>query len=211
MGTNQPPTNLPPIITIFAIDPIAAEGTNWCNWYSNTPSALGGTNTATFIVRRTGATNDPLTVPYHIGGSASNGVDYVTLPGSVTIPAGEHSARIVVVPIDDAIPECTGTVILSLVEPTAAPAPYLVGWPPKAAAIIIDNDARPPGTTNLCDGVFHLCFPVTAGLPYRLDCSLDMIHWVPIGTNISTDVGVHFADPESQDYPNRFYRVVPLQ
>lgn len=211
MGTNEPPTNLPPVVTIFAVDPIAAEGTNWCNWYSNTPTALGGTNTATFLVRRTGATNDPLTVPYHIGGSASNGVDYVTLSGSVTIPAGEHSARIVVVPIDDTLPECTETVILSLIEPASAPAPYLVGWPPKAAAIIIDNDAKPPGTTTLCDGVFHLCYLVAAGVPYRLDCSLDMIHWVPIGTNTATDVGVHFADPESQDYPNRFYRVVPLQ
>jgi len=83
--------NPPPVVNIVARDPFASEGTNF--W---------GTNTATFVVRRSDGTNTDLTVFYDIGGTASNGVDYVALPGSVTIPAGRHSARIVVVPLDDA-------------------------------------------------------------------------------------------------------------
>ena len=211
LGTNPPPTNLPPVVTIFAIDPIAAEGTNWCRWYSNSTSVLPAcfpTNTATFLVRRSGSTNAGLDVTYAIGGSASNGVDYAALSGSVTIPAGERSARITIYPIDDTIAECTESVILKLVQPTNVPPAYLVGWPPKAAAIIVDNDQPLPGTSLLCDGTFHLCVPSTNGFNYRLECSLDLIHWLAVGTATVTDLGVHFVDPESQDFPTRFYRVV---
>jgi len=212
-GTNPPPTNLPPVITIFASDPIASEGTNFCRWYSNStgilPYQFPCTNTATFVVRRTGPTNHSLTINYAIGGSASNGVDYVAIPGSVTIPAGEHSARITIVPIDDTIPECTETVILGVLQPTNLPPEYLVGWPGKAAAIIVDNDQPPPATTTLCDGTFHLIFPAPTGFNYRIECSLDMVHWVTIGTNTVSDVDVHFAEAESQGFPNRFYRVIP--
>src|SRR6185503_10804230 len=57
-GTNTPPTNLPPVVTIFAVDSIAGEGTNCSRWYSNSyPTPFPCTNTATFVVRRSGATN----------------------------------------------------------------------------------------------------------------------------------------------------------
>jgi hypothetical protein len=199
------------VVTIFASDPIASEGTNFCRWYSNSilPFAFPCTNTATFIVRRSGPTNSSLTLNYSIGGTASNGVDYLSIPGSVTIPAGERSARIVIFPIDDSIPECIETIILGLLEPTNIPPSYRVGWPGKAAAIIVDNDQPPPGTTTLCDGNFHLFYPAPTGFNYRLECSLDLVHWLPIGTNTVSDIDVHFVEPDSQEFPNRFYRVVP--
>jgi hypothetical protein len=211
-GTNPPPTNLPPVVTIFAVDPIAAEGTNWCRWYSNSTSPLPDsscTNTATFLVRRAGSTNASLTISYAIGGTASNGVDYLALPGSVTIPAGERSARITIYPVDDSLTECFETVILGLRQPTNLPPAYVVGWPSRAAAIIVDNDRPLPDTRWLCDGIFHLCVPATNGFNYRLECSLDLIHWLPVGTAVVTDLGVHFVDPESQDFTSRFYRVMP--
>jgi len=122
-GTNfPPPTNLPPIVTITAPDAFAAEGTN-C-WGTTTTDPIirtnpvpCGPNTATFVVRRSGPTNSALTVVYAIGGTASNGVDYATLPGFVTIPAGERGARIVVTPIDDSEVEGPETVVLSLQIP----------------------------------------------------------------------------------------------
>ena len=49
-------------VTIHATDPLAREG---------------GVDTGTFTVRRTGPTNVPLAVFYHLSGSAFNGVDYV--------------------------------------------------------------------------------------------------------------------------------------
>ena len=57
-----------------------------------------------FTIRRDGPTNASLTVTYDLGGTASNGVDYVELPGTATIPAGEQSTLISVVPIDDGPP-----------------------------------------------------------------------------------------------------------
>ena len=38
-----------------------------------------------------------------------------------------------------------------------------------------------------------------------------MKHWLPVCTNTVTDLGVHFADPETDDFPARFYRMVPEQ
>ncbi|MBV9128168.1 MAG: hypothetical protein JO117_08795, partial [Verrucomicrobia bacterium] len=47
-----------------------------------------------FTIARSGAVNAPLEVFYQVGGSAVGGVDYATLPASVTIAAGEHSATL---------------------------------------------------------------------------------------------------------------------
>jgi hypothetical protein len=209
-GTNPPPpTN--PIVTIFASDPIASEGTNFWHWETNhnCTNCPARTNTATFIVKRSGPTNASLTVAYEIRGSASNGVDYVAIPDAVTIPAGERSARITITPIDDTLVEPTETVILRLVQPTNAPPAYLVGWPGKAEAIILDNDSVPPSTGSLKDGSFHVNIPAVDGFGYQLQCSEDLIHWLPVGDSSVLDGGVHFADPEAKDFPQRFYRVVP--
>src|ERR1043166_2602156 len=145
-GTNvPPPTNLP-VVTIVATDPFASEG------------GSNGVNSATFAVHRSGPTNSSLLVSYRIGGTASNGVDYATLPGFVTIPAGERAARIVITPIDDKIAEGPETVVLSLAIPPSPlavinpPPPYVIGFPGRAAAVIADNDRERPPTCCLSDG-----------------------------------------------------------
>lgn len=51
-----------------------------------------------FTVTRTGSTAAPLTVAYTTRGSATPGVDYTALTGTVLIPAGLASANILVVP-----------------------------------------------------------------------------------------------------------------
>jgi len=220
--TNQPPTNLPPIVTIVAIDPVAAEGTNCWRWPGYTPcltlanclncwtTNICGTNTATFLVRRTGGANADLTVHYLVGGTASNGVDYVALPGVVTIPAGKRWAPIVVVPIDDPLPEPIETVVLKLVPSPldVFPPPYFIGRPSKAAAIIVDNDQPRPPICVLPDRCFHFRCPGTNGLWFRIECSTNFVNWLPICTNIVTDGAVHFVDPDAQDAPSRFYRAV---
>ena len=120
-----------PIVTIVATDPVAIEGTNcwvwpgttnstgtWTNWPGGNKVGITncGPKNATFSVYRTGDTNSDLTVTYSIGGTASNGVDYVALPGSVTIPAGQRQAMISVVPLDDGPPERNSTVVLRLIH-----------------------------------------------------------------------------------------------
>jgi hypothetical protein len=75
-------------------------------------------------------------VNYTVGGTATNGVDYQPLPGSVTVLAGQPSATITVTPIDDSLGEGSETVTLTL----AANASYSIGTPSSATVTIVDND-----------------------------------------------------------------------
>src|ERR1041385_2163389 len=101
-------------------------------------AAETGPTNAIFTVSRTGSTAAAVTVNYTIGGTASNGVDYLALSGSVVIPALSSSATITVTPINDALAEPTETIILTLV-----PAPGFVIGIGNATATILDNDAPP--------------------------------------------------------------------
>ncbi len=98
-----PVGNLTPPVTveIVASDAIAGEF---------------GTNTGRFsIVRSGGDTNlPPLTVNYTIGGTASNGLDYVTIPASVTLATNAVATNIFVTPIADNLVEGDRTVTLTL-------------------------------------------------------------------------------------------------
>jgi len=204
-----------PIVTISASDAIASEGTNCWHWpgWSNGPTAnVCFTNTATFVVRRTGETNAPLVVLYEIGGTASNGVDYLALPGSVIIPAGRRSAELTIVPIDDALPEPVETVVLALITaPVVSNAPprYGVGQLRRAAAIIVDNDQPRPLTGLLPDRSFHIMRPGANGTWWRIECPTNLIHWSALGTNSVTDGALHFVDPDGDELPQRFYRAMP--
>lgn len=91
-----------------------------------------------FMVSRTGDPAGDLIVKYRIGGSAENGVDCRKLSGRVRIRAGNPSAAIQVVPLDDAAPENTETVRLTLKSSAA----YLLGSPKSATVRIKDNDGE---------------------------------------------------------------------
>ena len=149
-----------PVVSIFASDPIAYTGTN----------SMGGTNTASFLVRRTGPTNADLVVSYALSGSASNGVDYVKLPGSVTIPAGSATASIKVEPLKspDLSSNRVQTVVATLQPPAVAQGStpsYLVGRPQEAEALIVDRLALSSG--RLGDGSFHAVLPAPEATPYQ--------------------------------------------
>jgi hypothetical protein len=215
--TNGPPaTNPPPVVTISAPDSIASEGTNclrWAGWSCcPAPTNWCGTNTATFVVRRFGPTNDALTVYYRVDGTASNGVDYAQLSGVVTIPAGRRAAEFKLVPIDDLLWERLETVVLRLCVPPATTAdapPYLIGYPGRAAAIIVDNDAPRPTTSMLCDRCFHFMRPGANGTCWRIEWSSNLVDWTSIGTTTVTDGALHFVDPDADDAEQRWYRAVP--
>ena|ERR1044071_77972 len=213
-------TNRPAIVTIVAVDPIAIEGTNCWVWpgctnstptWSNWPGTICRTYTncgpknATIVVRRFGDTNDALTVNYAIGGTASNGVDYVILPGSVTIAAGERSASINIVPIDDGPPDLTSTVILKLLPTTN----YFVGFPGRAAAIIIDGPVPWRATTMLSDRTFHLSAAGPDSAWFHIEYSTDLANWTPICTNQVVNGSIDFVDPDAQNDQMRYYRAIP--
>jgi hypothetical protein len=79
---------------------------------SNT--AVSGATPGVFTVQRTGDTGLALVVNYRITGTATNGADYQRLSGTVTIPAGQSSARIEVAPIDRQQPGSAKNVTLTL-------------------------------------------------------------------------------------------------
>ncbi|HZL80241.1 MAG TPA: Ig-like domain-containing protein, partial [Candidatus Limnocylindrales bacterium] len=220
-----PPTNRPPIVSIVANDPVAIEGTNCWVWPGETnstptwaawPTAVrrfftnSGPKTATFTVRRLGDTNGDLTLPYDIGGTASNGVDYVALPGSVTIPAGERRALITIVPIDDGPPDINKTVILALTASTNTSPDYVLGFTRRAAAIIIDSDGTRPATAMLSDKCFHLVAPGPDAAWFYIEYSTDMANWMPVCTNQVVNGSIDFVDPDAPDNSSRFYRAVPV-
>ena len=216
-----PPTNRPPIVNIVATDPIAIEGTNcwpwvgptatttWSAWAAGTTPCRFFTNcgpkNATFTVHRFGATNDPITVRYAIGGTATNGSDYVTLPGSVTILAGERSAAITIVPIDDGPPDITSTIILKLQPDTN----YIIGFPAKAAAIILDGPIPRPITGLLPDRCFHLNASGPDGAWFHIESTTDLQNWSAICTNQVIQGSIDFVDPDAQGNQIHFYRAVP--
>lgn len=75
----------------------------------------GAADPARFTVARLSTdTAAPLVVNYTVSGTAQNGVDVATLPGSVTIPAGAATAIIPVQGIGDALAEGTENITLSV-------------------------------------------------------------------------------------------------
>jgi hypothetical protein len=208
-------TNQPPVVSIVATDPIAVEGTNFISFWPPTifTNFWSGTNTATFLVRRAGDTNSDLTVQYGIGGTATNGVDYAALPGSVVIPAGKRFALIPVVPLKDAdhLFRSYDTVVLSLKSPTNTPPPYFVGWPGKAGAVILeDRDLLRPFPAFMPDGCFRAAWPGANGLNFCLQLSTNLTDWIPVCTNTVVKGSIQFVDPEAGTLANRYYRAVPV-
>ncbi len=105
---------------------------------------------AVFTISRTGPTGHALHVACHIGGTATNGVDYEHLPREVIIPEGERSSQVLVIVIDDLIHEPTETVEIQILPLACAaiypppPGCYLVGQGTRAVAEILDNDNTRP-------------------------------------------------------------------
>jgi T5SS/PEP-CTERM-associated repeat protein len=65
---------------------------------------------ATLTFSRNHAAATPLTVTYALRGTATNGIDYVSLPGIVTIPAKKKSAKAVVQVVNDPFREGAETI-----------------------------------------------------------------------------------------------------
>jgi hypothetical protein len=108
----------------------------WVNGTLN--AAESGPVTGLLTVSRSPLlTNGNLIVNYALGGTASNGIDYTSLPGAVTIPAGASNATISVIPFNDALAEGTETVTVMVVAGR-----YTVGSPASASIDVLDYPAQ---------------------------------------------------------------------
>jgi hypothetical protein len=67
-----------------------------------------------FVIERLGSTTSSLAVSVALSGTATNGTDYVTIPATITIPAGASSVPVNVTPLQDSIIEGLETVTLTI-------------------------------------------------------------------------------------------------
>ena len=134
---------LPPAVGILASSVKASE---------NGPSPSG------FTVTRTGSLTAPLTVKLKISGSAANGTDYALMEPAVTIPAGQRSTVLSVVPFADALVELDEVVQVSLLPDSA----YTLSA--AATAQVIIEDMKPELTIEALDGLAS----VQEGMPAQL-------------------------------------------
>jgi hypothetical protein len=77
-----------------------------------------------------------LTVAFTVAGTATAGMDYVSLGTSVTFPAGATTVTKTVTPLSDTLVELNETVVLTLTQsPT-----YAVGTPSSATVTLTSDD-----------------------------------------------------------------------
>jgi len=101
----------------------------------NTATEAGPTS-GSITFTRTGNTDADLEVKYSIGGTATLGSDYDPIPETVTIPAGQESATILITAIDDLLAEFDETVSLTI-EPDPA---YIVSGKATATVTIKSDE-----------------------------------------------------------------------
>jgi choice-of-anchor C domain-containing protein len=102
-----------------------------------------GTTNLVYTFTRSGVTTNPLTVNYTLGGTATNGTDYTSIPTSVTFAAGSSTATVTVDPTADTTVEPDETVILTLASGTG----YTIGTPNAATGTITNDDVTLPTIT----------------------------------------------------------------
>jgi gliding motility-associated-like protein len=80
----------------------------------NWPYSTEGCNSDTIYIRRAKPLPTAQTIYMTIGGTATNGLDYLSIPATITIPANDTIAKLVITPIADGIPEPIETLTIGL-------------------------------------------------------------------------------------------------
>jgi len=118
-------------------------------WSKGAYSAAELPKSLTLTVKRTGNLTLPSTVDYAvIGGTATNGLDYVLAPGTLAFAANQSTASLPVQILGDGLAEGNETVEITLANATNA----LPAAPSVAVVTIQDNDTA--GMVRLGAGVF---------------------------------------------------------
>jgi hypothetical protein len=94
-----------------------------------------------FLISRSNGDNTaPLTVSYEISGTAENGVDYLFLEGTVTIPAKKNAVAVKVKPFDDKSSEGSESIELKILPGSD----YTYSLKSRATIAMVDNEPAPP-------------------------------------------------------------------
>jgi hypothetical protein len=95
-----------------------------------------GMDSGILIFTRAGNLQNDLPVYYSVGGTATAGADYTTLPGVALIAAGQSSVAIPFQPVGDTTVGTDKTIVVTLL----ANAAYATGSPASATVTILDDD-----------------------------------------------------------------------
>ncbi len=168
-------------------------------------SATEPADTGTFTFTSSFAPSSDLIVSYSIGGTALAGMDYIALPGTVTLPAGQTTANVMITPIDDLFKESNETVQLTLAQNGA----YNCGTITAQAVSLYDNDtptltvvATDPSAVE--NGVQTGIFTVYADKPFSTNTTVNIAvsGTATSGTDF-TSLGTSFSFPSGQFSSNR--------
>ena len=86
---------------------------------------------------------------------------------------------------------------------------YFIGFPQKAAVLILDSELPHRGSGTLSDRSFHLGAPGPDGAWYHVEYSTNLLDWSPICTNQVVNGSIDFVDPDAPSDQSRFYRTIP--
>ena len=111
----------PSVVSIAVGDAVASE--------------TNATDVATFTVSRTNDLAPAVSIAYRIAGTASNGVDFATLSGSITLASNVTNQTITITPVPDTLAEGDESVILTL----SLPGGCVIGAASNATATIRDK------------------------------------------------------------------------
>jgi hypothetical protein len=175
---------------------------------ATTSIAQGPPGSITFA--RGGNTNSVMTVYYTLGGTASNGIDYLTLPGAVTFAAGATFTNVTIVPL---VAETNGlkTIIITLQGGTN----YSVGNLDQATEILLGANSPQPASLQSPlpqAGGWQLNFQGTPGGFYEVQRATSLTGpWLDLGlVSVDLDGSAQWLDatpPNTQ----AFYRISLIQ
>ncbi len=106
---------------------------------------------AQFSIERLGSTTAALNVSVALTGTATNGTDYVSIPTTITIPAGASSALVNVTPLQDTSVETMETIILTISTNAAYTRP--ASSAEYAGTVNLHDDDQPILTVVATDSV----------------------------------------------------------
>ncbi|HEY6564388.1 MAG TPA: lysyl oxidase family protein, partial [Pirellulaceae bacterium] len=111
--------------------------------------AIEGGQLGSFTIARNGPTTSPLTVNFTLTGTATNGVDYQSVAGSISLGDLQSEALVEIIPIGDSLAEGQETVILTITSNNA----YVVGATGTQLTIsdLITGDFNADGLLNVPD------------------------------------------------------------
>jgi len=190
--STNPPTL--PLVSINVADASASE-----------VPRFPGTNTGRFEISRALATATSLEVKLSASGTASNGVDYVALPPSITIPAYSNSASLLVIPAGSTLAADPSTVTVRLLTDPA----YQLGNSTNATVTLVQYEVLPPTPMP----VFTLQLFVGTNLNGQVfvaQASTNLTDWSNLGTGTNVWGVVTVTETNRISFRQRFFRAFPL-